>query len=293
MRPEDVLANPALVLNQSQREHYFQHGYVVCRQALAHDWLRRAQIAYENALERSRSLEQSNRWFSLAPEHRGEAPCVYRIERLPDQDIEFWHIASESPLVDIAADVLGPDVIYRDSMINVKPPGDRGKVSWHQDFAFYPHTNVGTIQVLTAVYDITADQGPLMVLPGTHRGGVFDHYDDENQWVGEVHSRDLDCLDFSTAQALVCKAGDVIVLHTLTVHGSEPNRTSHARPLLYHGMSAGDSLPYTALTWGNSYTGKTVRGQGRRYAQHDSLNVRLPPDWSKGYTTIFEHQQNR
>ena len=35
-------------------------------------------------------------------------------------------------------------VVYRDSMINAKPPGTRGSVSWHQDFPFYPHTNVHT-----------------------------------------------------------------------------------------------------------------------------------------------------
>lgn len=292
MSPDDVLANPPLVLEQSQRESYFHNGYVVCPRALTSEWLGRTQAAYERALERSRAVIQSNRWFSLAPEHAREAPCVYRIERLPDQDIEFWNIASASPLGDIAADVLGSDVIYRDSMINVKPPGNRGRVSWHQDFPFYPHTNVGTIQVLTAIYDISAEQGPLTVLPGSHRRQVFEHYDDENNWTGEIHSRDLDLLDFSTAEKLVCEAGDAIVLHPLTVHGSEPNRARHARPLLNHGMSAGDSLPYTALTWGNSHTGETLRGEGRRYAQHDALNVRLPPDWSQGYTSIFEHQQN-
>ena len=291
MRPETVLANTPHVLTQSQREHYFERGYVVCRGALDGVWLGRAQDAHERALKRSREVTASNRWFSLAPEHTSEEPCVYRVERLPDQDPEFWALAAESPLADLGADVLGPDVIYRDSMINVKPPGDRGTVSWHQDFALYPHTNVGTIQILTAVYDITEEQGPLAVVPGSHMNRVFEHYDDEDRWIGEIHARDLVTVDFSTAVELVCAAGDAIMLHPLTVHGSKPNRANHARPLLNHGMSAGDSLPYTALSWGNSHTGDTLRGAGRRYAQHDELDVRLPPDWSKGYTSIFEHQQ--
>ena len=291
MRPETVLTHAPNFLEPSQRGHYFDMGYVLCRRALGSDWLSRMRDAYERALERSRQVAASNDWFSLAPEHTAEEPCVYRIERLPDQDPVFWALAAQSRLADIAADVLGPDVIYRDSMINVKPPGDRGTVSWHQDFAFYPHTNVGTIQVLTAVYDITQEQGPLTVLPGSHRGTVFEHYDDDDRWVGEIHPRDLDTLGLSAAVELVYEAGDAVLLHPLTVHGSRPNRTARARPLLNHGMSAADCLPYTALTWGNSHTGERLRGQGRRCAQHDDLKVRLPPDWSKGYTSIFEHQQ--
>jgi len=34
-----------------------------------------------------------------------------------------------------------------------------------------------------------------------------------------------------------------------------------------------------------------VRGQESRYAQHDPVDLRLPPDWSNGYTSIFAHQE--
>ena len=90
---------------------------------------------------------------------------------------------------------------------------------------------------------------------------------------------------------LPCNAGDAILLHPVTVHGPKPNRSSRPRPLLIHGMNAADALSYTAIAWGNSHTGDTLRGRGQRYAQHDELEVRLPPDWSAGYTSIFEHQQ--
>lgn len=291
MKPDRVLEQPARVLTLDQREHYFEHGYVLCRGALAPSWLARARDAYERAITRSRHVEKSNRWFSLAPEHCSEQPCVFRIERLPDQDPEFWAVALESALADLAADVLGPDVVYRDSMINVKPPGERGTVSWHQDFPFYPHTNVGTIQVLTALYDVPPEQGPLTVVPGSHHGELFDHYDDDDEWVGEIKRSDLSRVSVTQAVELSCNAGDAVLLHPVTVHGSKSNVSDRARPVLIHGMSAADALPYTAIAWGNSHTGETLRGQGRRFAQHDELDVRLPPDWSGGYTSIFEHQQ--
>ncbi len=291
MKPEAVLSHPPKVLGQSDRERYFERGYVLCKDVLEDAWLERMRDAYERAIERSRALTRSNRWFSLAPEHNAEKPCVYRIERLPDQDPEFWAVATDSHLADLASDVLGPDVVYRDSMINVKPPGTRGAVSWHQDFPFYPHTNVGTIQVLAALYDVSEEQGPLTVIPGSHRGCIFEHYDDEGNWTGEVGPRDVESLDLSSAVELPCTAGDAILLHPVTVHGSRPNTSKRPRPLLIHGMNAADARSYTAIAWGNSHTGNTLRGREARYAQHDELEIRLPPDWSSGYTSIFEHQQ--
>ena len=138
MKPEAVLSHPPKVLAQSAREHYFDCGYVLCEGVLDQPWLQRMRDAYERAVERSRVLTCSNRWFSLAPEHRAEEPCVYRIERLPDQDPEFWAVATDSRLADLASDVLGPDVVYRDSMINVKPPEAEGRSPGTRTFPSTP-----------------------------------------------------------------------------------------------------------------------------------------------------------
>ncbi len=291
MRTEDVLAHDPRVLSQAQREIYFEQGYVVCRGLLEDDWLARMRDAYQRAVERSRAAGTSNQWFSLQPAHSAAAPRINRIERLPDQDPAFWDVAVNSRAADLAADVVGPDVIYRDSMINVKCPGSGGAVTWHQDLPFYPHTNVGTIQVLTALYDVATDQGPLTVVPGSHKGEIFEHYDEADHWTGEIRGGDLARIDFDSAVEVTCTAGDAIALHPLTVHGSGPNRSAHSRPLLIHGFDAADSRSYTAMTWGNSHSGEIVRGAPARYAQHDDLRLRLPPDWSKGYTSIFDHQQ--
>ena len=138
MKPETVLSHPPKVLARSDREHYFEKGYVLCKNVLEDTWLERMRNAYERAIERSRALVRSNRWFSLAPEHNAETPCVYRIERLADQDPEFWAVATDSRLADLASDVLGPDVIYRDSMINVKPPEPEGRLPGIRTFPSIP-----------------------------------------------------------------------------------------------------------------------------------------------------------
>jgi hypothetical protein len=34
-----------------------------------------------------------------------------------------------------------------------------------------------------------------------------------------------------------------------------------------------------------------VRGSQPHYAHHQELRMPLPPDWSNGYTSIFNHQE--
>lgn len=291
MRPETILANPPLVLSQPLREAYFEQGYAVAHGFLGQDWLQRMRDAYLAAVERSREVRASNEWFSLQADHSAQQPRIQRIEKLPDQDPAFWDFVEQSDISSLAADIVGPDVVYRDSMINVKSPGGGGAVAWHQDLPFYPHTNTSTIQILIALYDVPPEQGPLTVIRGSHKGRIYEHYDDAGNWTGKIRDAERDALNWDDAVSLPCSAGDALVLHPLTVHGSGPNRSERNRPYLIHGMSAADAKSYTAMTWGNSHSGELIRGNPARYAHHEDMMIPLPPDWSDGYTSIFEHHQ--
>lgn len=293
MTPEQILSHPAQVLDQTERQFYFENGYAVAHKFVSDQWLGRLRDCYESAIEKSRSCTQSNDWFTLQDGHTAASPKVNRIEKLADFDPVFWAFASAGPLADLASDVVGPDVVYRDSMINVKSPGTGGAVKWHQDLLFYPHTNTSTIQILIALYDIPEQQGPAIVIPGSHKETIFEHYDDDDYWTGQVKNSDLEKVDLSRAVSLPCSAGDAILLHPLTLHSSKPNQSNQNRPLLIHGMSAADSISYTPMTWGNSHTGELIRGKPAKYAHHEPLTLRLPPDWSAGYTSIFEHHQGK
>jgi len=293
MTPEGILACKAMVLTQQQRQNYFEQGFVVATGFLQQPWLQRVRDAYLAAIERSREISESNQWFSLQADHRPDTPRIHRIEKLPDQDPTFWDFVVESDISNLAADIVGPDVIYRDSMINVKCPGDGGAVAWHQDLPFYPHTNTATIQILIALYDVPPEQGPVTVINGSHKGRIYEHYDEEGNWSGKLKSTDQDAIDFGNAITLPCQAGDAIILHPLTLHSSGPNNSDRNRPYLIHGMSAADAISYTAMTWGNSHTGELIRGKPARYAHHEDMVMPLPPDWSGGYTSIFEHHKRQ
>ena len=291
MTPESILACEPLILSQQARENYFEQGFVVASGVLDQAWLERMRNAYLSAIERSREINDSNKWFSLQEDHRSDAPRVHRIERLPDQDPEFWNIVVESGLSALAADIVGPNVIYRDSMINVKCPGDGGAVAWHQDLPFYPHSNTSTIQIIIALYDVPMEQGPVNVISGSHKSRVYEHYDKEGNWTGKIKDADFDSINWDNQVALPCNAGDAVILHPLVLHGSGVNQSKRNRPYLIHGMSAVDAVSYTPMTWGNSHSGELIRGDSARYIHSESMIMPLPPDWSDGYTSIFEHHR--
>ena len=91
--------------------------------------------------------------------------------------------------------------------------------------------------------------------------------------------------------SLPAPAGTLIVIHGWMIHGSDRNISDRCRPLLICGYSSADAFSYTPLGNTSRYTWEIVRGQPAKYSHHESLRLRVPPDWSRGYTSIFEDQK--
>ena len=75
------------------------------------------------------------------------------------------------------------------------------------------------------------------------------------------------------------------------MHGSPKNTSDLGRPLLLYTLSSADAFPYTVNPIRSSKDQAIIRGQRAAYAHHDPRPCLLPPDWSAGYTSIFDLQQ--
>jgi phytanoyl-CoA hydroxylase len=49
-------------------------------------------------------------------------------------------------------------------------PGSGTVVKWHQDFTFDPCSNDDSITIIVFVDNVTADNGVIMLSPGSHKG---------------------------------------------------------------------------------------------------------------------------
>src|SRR5512132_4629560 len=199
MTPERVLDQTALVLDQRARRRYFDDGFLTVPGYVGGAWLRRLRAVVAAKIEESRALSASADQFDLAPDHTAEKPNIRRLRKAVDQHPELWAFAKDPTVVDLVADLVGPDVRFHSSKLNFKWSHGGDAVRWHQDIQAWPHTNFGVLTFGVYLDDTGPEQGPLTALPGTHRAALFDQFDENGRWTGALTARDTATLPADTA----------------------------------------------------------------------------------------------
>ncbi len=293
MTPEAVLAHRPLALTNEQRERYFATGFLAVEGLIPRQWIERLRALSDEFIEASRRVSKSDEAFDLGPNHRPDRPHVRRLRALVDRHPDFWRFASESVLADIAADLVGPDVKFHSSKLNYKWPGGGEIVKWHQDIPAWPHTNYSPVTLGIHLEDVPRERGPLICIPGSHRGPIFVHRDDTGAWTGAVSDADMATVDLAHAEDLTGPAGTVVAVNCRTIHGSRANTTDRVRPFPLFVYSAADAFAWMPAPTPTSHTGDIVRGQAARVAHLDPTPCPVPPDWSRqGYGSIFVAQRD-
>jgi len=291
MKTEDILNSELKILNQKQREFYFEYGYLLLESIVDEKWLEILRNTTNQMIEKSKEIKESNKVFDLEKGHNYDDPRLRRLSSPNDHHINYWKYASEFlPL--IISDLVGPDVKFHHSKLNFKWSKGGEEVKWHQDIQFWPHTNYSPCTVGTYLYDCSINQGPLGVIPKSHKGPLYDQYEN-GKWTGNLSSNDEKEIDINKAVYLDGLAGSVTIHNCRTVHGSKPNNSDLGRPLLLNVFSSADAMPYTKNPLYSKYDQKIILGKKARWAYHDPRPCLLPPDWSSGYKSIFSYQQQK
>ena len=178
MTPESVLRRAPLVLDQRAREQYFEDGFLTVPGYVGAAWLGRLRAVVAAKIDESRAPTASDDQFDLAPDHSADKPNIRRLRKAVDQHPELWTFAQDSTVVDLIADVLGPDLRFHSSKLNFKWSAGGDAVRWHQDIQAWPHTNFGVLTFGVYLEDTASAQGPLTAIPGSHDGPIFDQFDD-------------------------------------------------------------------------------------------------------------------
>ena len=292
MTPEAVLKIPPRVLTQAQREHYFREGYILLERIIGDEWIRKLRAATDELVERSRKVTKSDTIFDLEPTHRPDAPRLRRVSNPVEHHPAFWDYCTKSPLPDIVADLVGPDVKFHHSKLNYKWAQGGEEVKWHYDISFWPHTNYSPLTVGTYIYDCGPDNGPLGVLPRSHElEPMLSQFDHQGRWTGCLRDEDVAKLDLSKAVYLTGPAGSLTLHNCRTLHASPRNLSDTGRPLLLFTLTSADAFPYTVNPIKPKHDQTIIRGQRAAWAHHDPRPCLIPPDWSGGYTSIFSLQQ--
>jgi len=84
-------------------------------------------------------------------------------------------LCAQPRLLDIIEQMVGPDVVLWSSHIIAKPPRTGAEIPWHQDAPYWNIQPWIFATIWLALDDTTPENGPMYVLPGSHRNGEVKH----------------------------------------------------------------------------------------------------------------------
>jgi len=286
------------MLTQDQKDFYDENGYLMVEDVVAPEELAKLREITYRLIEGSREVSESTDVYDLDKGHSAEAPRLTRIKLPHKVDPYYWQVLTQSKVTQVLNDLLGPDTIINTSKLNTKAPGGGAAVEWHQDWAFYPHTNDDLLAFGLMLEDVDEANGPLMVIPGTHKGPVLSHHVN-GVFAGAVNPEDP-LFERDKAVTLTGKAGSMTVHHVRTLHGSAPNMSDRNRLILFYELARADAWPILGASsyihslgqqkfWADIQE-RVVTGAPVLEPRLEQVPVRMPLPPAPDNTSIFKTQ---
>jgi phytanoyl-CoA hydroxylase len=279
------------MLTVTEIEAYRENGYLVVADVIPPDWVAKARAKVSELIEASRRVSASDSIYDLEDAHTSKNPRVRRIKDPHNVDEIFASLLKMPEITSIVSQLIGHDLRMEHTKLNIKPARGGEPVEWHQDWAFYPHTNDDILEVGVMIEDCTMGNGPLFVIPGSHRGPLFDHHH-RGYFVGAIDPA-APGLHPHKAVAITGNAGSISLHHVRTVHGSKDNLSDRDRPLLLCGYCAADAWPLRADSFKDldSFNARMLRGKPTLEPRLRDLPVRMPYPPAPHQGSIFENQK--
>ena len=270
------------MLTADQIGQFRRDGYVIADNAVTPGQLTALLAEIDTRVEESRGHGEpfgeptvdGRPRFDMGSEHTAERPALRRINNPSDISAAFAAVMRSSAMVDMVADLIGPDVKFHHCKVNVKLPGGETVVDYHQDFAYTPHTNDDVVTALLLLDDMTQGNGCLTVAPGSHLGAVYSLFDGD-RFTGAIAAAAQSGLRAAEV-AIIGPAGAVCLMHSRLAHGSEANRSDHRRGLYICVYTAADAFPLARNPMPNRNEGAIVRGHRSRRARLMEASIELP-----------------
>ena len=127
---------------------------------LTPDEVQRLRQVTDEFVERARSVTAHNEIYDLEDSHTPENPRVRRIKTAHLHHPEYGRLVRHPKILAVLQDLWGPDIRFDTAKLNLKSAGFGAPVEWHQDWAFYPHTNDDLAAVGVMFDDMELANGP-------------------------------------------------------------------------------------------------------------------------------------
>lgn len=218
-------------LTEAELQQFNDEGYLVIKNVLKPEGLNKMREECMAAWDREKQAFDPNKsWLqnSLLVNIHHQAPSV--------RDYYF-----EGPLVEIATQIIGPNVKGATSQLTFKMKGNTKPFGWHQDNGYGELEPYNALTTLTALDDTDRGNGCLWLIPGSHKQGQIRVQQNEEQ--KKSQSEIIVEADDSLAIPMEMKAGDTLIFNCWMLHKSDGNySTDRDRRILFLRYADADAI---------------------------------------------------
>ena len=237
-----------MVLTQEQISDYRNNGFISVKGLFSIDEIETMRSAYDSVWEHAEALRQGlNNDDRIVINENGarftfQGRTLRFIAWCGYAHPTFQKFGSDQRLIKIASQLLESEEMEQlINQIHFKMPNDGQAFAWHKDSqhrgmgngTFEDLNGLGSyVQSAIAIDDVTAENGPLGLIPGSHKAGHIDHQRSKDGYTLPEGSYSPEHAIYPTPSA-----GDVLFFSPYTIHGSTPNKSQKPRRIFINGFA--------------------------------------------------------
>ena len=255
------------MLSTEAIEHFDQQGYLIVRGAIDATVLTQLQKETDGWIRAADSATETDDRFVF---QGGSTDAQRRLERINHPVVLsklYWEVATSPAMLDRVEALIGRDLSFHHSKMNLKLPGGGAEIGWHQDYVFFPHTNYDLLACGIALDAATEANGCMMVVPGSHRAPLLCHRDEDGEFIGRIVDTNIADDWADQAVRVELQPGDMSIHHCRTIHGSAANLSTERRCVLIMQYAATDAVAFEPRPRINDYYDSVIRGGPRTHAR--------------------------
>ena len=231
-------------LTETQVSHFREQGYLSIGKVLEGEHLAELQSEYDHVFAEAReSAQMRNLSSSDGGANTEAAEEMLQIMQMCERSLLFRKLVHDERILDMAEDLIGPNLqLFHDQAL-FKPAHQGGPVLWHQDNAYWDCKPANLVSCWMTLDDVDLHNGAMHVIPGSHLQ-LLEHKRDGNSPLLDRG----DHVDVSAAEIINLPAGGLMFHHCQMLHYTPRNTTDRQRRafaihFMNPGTRSGDKAP--------------------------------------------------
>lgn len=249
-------------LSQAQIDRFWEDGFLVIDDLFTAD-----------EVELWRAACESPEITQRVKADGGDDHTVHLLE-LTVRHKAMLALARHPQIVSRIAPLIGENIELQHSKLATQPKAKgKGGFGWHQDFAFFPHTNTDLVAVMVMLDDATPENGCMSMVKGSHKLGLLNH---AKEGFFTSHCQESHVWEDQPDRVMPVtpRAGGISIHHCLTLHGSGANISGAPRRGIVFQYRATDSYQMADQVWED--TGLLISGSKSDHIRCTNQSIDLP-----------------